>query len=482
MKRELKYILMSLVLALALSACANTTEDTTKEVINPVSEQSDVTVIELNGDSATVNGIAVKESDYTWHVDPTEVHEDNSKAPAEYYTGTKIEDETIYIDHELYYYPALDLNDYKLINYDGEKEYAYYYADGVNEDYIFATLPNFSTDILESMMHTEEEAAENKVLRITTGGTYELTGTFNGQIRFECSEEEKLTVTLNGVDITCTVAPGIIFDAYECGGDYENGIDNEDIGVKVILEGDNTVTGCNIYRMLSNTYKTDSTSVQKKVRKVDAPFYSYVTMSIEGDGSLTVNSNFEGLDTEMHLILLSGDITINSVDDGINVNEDNVSVVSFEGANVTINHASGSEGDGIDSNGYIKVSAGTISVNGVTSPDNALDSEDGVYYTGGTIIVDNEEVEMSEGTYREVNGNNQGFGGGRMDRPDGTGRPEDMGDFNPDDMGNFKGGMMGQFEELYDSFDITEFKKQVADLDDNATLDDVLDLFGITLR
>ena len=124
-------------------------------------------VIALSSASgAKIDGVQVKEYDYTWHVDPSAVHDDVKNAPAEYYTGTKPDtDAAAYIDHELYYFPKLDESGFKLINYDGKREYAYYYTDGVNDEYIFATLPALGNGLPTYMMHTEEEAAEGRLSR-----------------------------------------------------------------------------------------------------------------------------------------------------------------------------------------------------------------------------------------------------------------------------------------------------------------------------
>lgn len=43
------------------------------------------------------------------------------------------------------------------MNYDGEREWAYYYTDGENSDYIFATLPDLGNSLPAQMMHSEEE-------------------------------------------------------------------------------------------------------------------------------------------------------------------------------------------------------------------------------------------------------------------------------------------------------------------------------------
>ena len=156
--------------------------------------------------------------------------------------------------------------------YDGKNEWVYYYQDEVNNDYIFATLPCFenSSGPIESMMFNESEAYNNKVLHIKQAGTYILQGKWNGQINIDLGEEsfndetQKVIIILNGVDITCTVAPAIIFEnAYECDNEWEqreekiSEIDTSNAGVNVII-CDNTVNnidGKNIYRMLKTKYK-----------------------------------------------------------------------------------------------------------------------------------------------------------------------------------------------------------------------------------
>lgn len=450
----------------------------------------------LRGDTAALDGVELERFDYTWHCDPGESHDEVKNAPAEYYTGTKPEtDAAAYIDHALYYFPELPESGFQLVNYDGEREWAYYYTDGEHDEYIFATLPMLGNSVPTQMMHSPEEAAQNQVLHITQPGTYVVEGQWNGQIWVELGDPDdtfadpnaKVTLILNGVDISCTVAPGVVFySAYECDNGWEDResysaeVDTSDAGVTVILADgtENTVTGTNIYRMLKTKYKdensTDPVKTQKKMRKLDAAFYSYVTMNIdgqeEGSGSLTVNSGFEGLDTELHLSILGGNITINSQDDGINVNEDHVSVVSFLGGNVTINAAQGAEGDGVDSNGFIAVDGGTLNINGIRMPDSALDSEDGVLYKGGTVVIDGETQSYQAGsTFRET-----GMMGGRdgFDRG-GFGRNDGMGGQN-----GFEGGE--PWMNAAGSFDIRQFKEAVAQLEDDATLEDVLALLGIS--
>ena len=437
----------------------------------------DTHTLELCDDTARLDGKTIGEYDYTWHCDPGTAHDEVKNAPAEYFTGTAPKtDDAAYIDHELYYFPQLPESGFQLVNYDGEQEWAYYYTDGEHEDYIFATLPNLN-GLPSQMMHSEEEAAENAVLHITKPGTYVLSGSWQGQIRVELGDKDevfademaKITLVLNGAEIHCSVAPGVLIaNAYESDNGWEEReaqatVENtENAGAVIVLADgtENTVTGTNVYRMLKTQYKDedaeDTVKTQKKMRKTDAAFYSCVTMRIEGGeegtGKLTVNSGFEGLDSELHLALCGGNVEINSQDDGINVNEDNVSGAFFLGGTVTIHAAQGAEGDGVDSNGFIVVDGGTVSVDNIRVPDSALDSEDGIFYQSGTVLVDGEEQSLTAGsTVREIGGGPGVFGG-----PDG-GIP---------------------WGEADAEFDMKTFKEQVAALDDDAGLEDVLALLG----
>ena len=461
-------IMLSLLVSFDLVGCDKETSNLEK--------YNDAKLIQLNESQATIDNEEILEFDYTWHVDPRSVYEDVKDAPAEYYTGEKpSEDLSVYIDHELYYYPKLDTLKFNKVNYDGENEWAYYYQDGVNNDYIFSTLPCFENDggSLESMMFDESEAYKNKVLHIKQAGTYVLQGKWNGQINIDLGEDafedetQKVTIILNGIDVTCTVAPAIIFEnAYECDNAWVereekiSEIDTSNAGVNVIVCDDtiNNVDGKNTYRMLKTKYKDDDSKdeikVQKKIRKIDAPFYSCVSMNINGEekgnGTLNVTSSFEGLDSELHLTFNGGVININSQDDGINVNEDNISIVTFNGGAVTLNAALGAEGDGVDSNGYVVINGSTLNINNVRMPDNAIDSEDGIKYISGDIYIDYNLQELAKGEYREIGNSFSGK------------------EFNP------------MFNE--GDFDIKYFKEKINSLPDDATLQDVFEILGMNNR
>ncbi len=397
----MKFICKALALLLILSSVAGAAPAF-------AAEADQTHKIVLSAGAATLNGQAVPEYDYTWHADPSQAHKDVKNSPAEYYTGTKPSGEdAVYIAHDIIYYPELEQSKFQKVNYDGEAEWVYMYEAEGYEDYIFSTLPVLKNGFPSQMMHSEAEAYENPVLHITQPGTYELTGTWQGQIWVDLGDEDdvyadptqKVTLILNGVDITCSVAPGVVFySVYECdhaweeAESYNQNVDTSDAGANVILaEGTvNNVTGTNIFRILKTKFKdenaTDAYPAQKKSWKIDGAFYSYQSMNISGEGTLNITAGFEGLDTEHHLTLNGGNVNIYSQDDGMNVNEDGVSVITVNGGNLHICAGLGAEGDGIDSNGFLVVNGGTVITMANPGADSGLDSDCGSFVNGGTVV------------------------------------------------------------------------------------------------
>ncbi len=259
--------------------------------------------------------------------------------------------------------------------------------------------------------HEKSEADAHTVVHITKPGRYVLSGKISfGQIAVDLGEDAKedenavVTLVLNNLDITCTVAPAVIFyNVYECGSKDEatasKDIDTTKAGANVII-ADGSINNVNgsyvarIYEPDSVVLNEDKTEVEDadKLHKYDAAFYSKRTMNVlggeKGDGILNINAQNEGLDSELHLTINGGIINIISGNDGINTNEDNISVTTINGGTVNIlcNGKTG-EGDGIDSNGWLVINGGTVISQGcATSGDAGIDSDKGIYINGGEII------------------------------------------------------------------------------------------------
>ena len=247
----------------------------------------------------------------------------------------------------------------------------------------------------EWQMHSREEAAEHLVVNITAPGTYRLSGELSkGQIRIDLGEDADsdpnavVNLILDGVEITCTVAPAIVFrNVYECDGNWSEktagpDVDTTAAGANLILaeNSHNIVNGSHVAKI----YKDKEG--EKKLWKQDGAVYSYMSLNIYGPGALEINADNEGLDTELHLSIFGGDITIRSANDGINTNEDGVSVTAIRGGNLRILAGLGEEGDGIDSNGYLVVYGGTLVSAAHPASDGGLDSDLGTFIHGGTVI------------------------------------------------------------------------------------------------
>lgn len=246
--------------------------------------------------------------------------------------------------------------------------------------------------------HSAAEAAAHTVVTITEAGTYRISGTLSkGQIAVDLGSSAAtdpsavVTLILDDVNITSTVAPAIIFyNVYECGVVDEatatGTVDTTGAGANVVLaDGSvNYVNGSYVARI----YKSGTT---KKLHKYDGAFYSKMSMNVSaesaGTGKLYITAENEGLDSELHLTINSGNIFIESQDDAINTNEDNVSVTTINGGYLYINGGLGSEGDGIDSNGYLVINGGTIITlaNGRTG-DGGIDADKDILLNGGTVI------------------------------------------------------------------------------------------------
>jgi len=265
----------------------------------------------------------------------------------------------------------------------------------------------------EKDAHTKEEADAHTVVHITQPGQYVLSGKLSkGQIAVDLGEEAEqdphavVTLVLNGLDITCEVAPAVIFyNVYECGQKEEatatKDVDTSKAGARVILanNSDNRVNGsyvARIYKPGTVELSDDGTEVTdaKKLHKYDAAFYSKMSMEIQGgnkgngNGKLSIKAANEGLDSELHLTINGGDIAIESGNDGINTNEDNISVTTVNGGRLVItgNGATG-EGDGIDSNGWLVINGGMVLAQACGfSGDAGIDSDKGIHINGGIVV------------------------------------------------------------------------------------------------
>ena len=273
----------------------------------------------------------------------------------------------------------------------------------------------------EKDAHSPEEAAAHTVVHITKAGVYSLSGKLSlGQIAVDLGDGAKndssavVTLILDGVDITCQVAPAVIFyNVYECGNDDAQSatkdVDTSAAGANVIIADGtvNNVAGSyveRIYKPDSVVLNEEKTEVEdaEKLHKYDGAFYSKRSMNISGgkenSGVLNIKAENEGLDSELHLTINGGNIRIESGNDGINTNEDGVSVTTINAGTLSIRITGETgEGDGIDSNGWLVINGGTVTAAACSnSADAGIDSDIGIHINGGTVIATSHMLDRIE--------------------------------------------------------------------------------------
>ena len=357
MKRKLVSLLLTLTLAVPMAACgdknntAATGQIQSEEVVKEAAAKLEIegaSYIELSDEEITIDGDAVT-------------------------TNTEA---AVYVANDI-------------VCYEEGKDFTY--GEGTEAD-----------------AHSKEVAEKHTVVHITKPGTYVLSGKLEaGQIAVDLGEDAKddpeavVTLVLNNMDITCSVAPGVIFyNVYECCSSEEEAtrdVDTSAAGANVLIaDGSvNTVNGSYVAKIYKSVeLSEDGTEVvdSKKLHKYDGAFYSKMSMNINGgeigDGMLNINAENEGLDSELHLTINGGQINIVSGNDGINTNEDNVSVTTVNGGylNIVVDGSTG-EGDGIDSNGWLVINGGVVSASAcATSGDAGIDSDKGIHINGGAVM------------------------------------------------------------------------------------------------
>ncbi len=128
-------------------------------------------------------------------------------------------------------------------------------------------------------------------LTLSAKGDYVLSGTWTGQVVVD-APEEKVRLILNGVSITSPQGPAI----------YEKSADKLII---TLAEG-------------TENLLTDGAAVTDGDDTIGAALYAEDDLSINGDGSLTVNGTAKhGIQSKADLIIAGGSLTVSAVTDGI---------------------------------------------------------------------------------------------------------------------------------------------------------------------
>lgn len=220
----------------------------------------------------------------------------------------------------------------------------------------------------------EYSGIENRVITITEGGTYRVSGAAEDlQLRVDAGTDDQVRIILDDAAISCRTAPGIaVISATDPRKAGEYGVTIE------LADGESHVSG-------SHTEKTEDEDV-----KLSGAITSLVSLGFEGSGNLFVNGDNEGIEVKNgHMTFNGGHISVTSGDDPVNASEDNVSVITMNAGSLSlaVSPEAGGEGDGMDSNGAIVINGGTlVSYAHPESMDSGIDSDLGCIINGGTVF------------------------------------------------------------------------------------------------
>ncbi len=198
------------------------------------------------------------------------------------------------------------------------------------------------------------------VATIISSGAYLISGQLtDGQIVVDTQDAETVRLILNGVDILSATSAPI-------------DIRNAEKTVITLAEGsENVVTDGKSYELDENN-------------EPNAAIFSNDDLTINGTGSLAVNANYNyGIASDDDLKIISGNITVISVNDGIK-GRDSVTVI--DGV-LTIKAG----GDGIQSNNDVDQSKGNIIVEGgqieIVTDQDGIQAENLLSISGGEIAM-----------------------------------------------------------------------------------------------
>ncbi len=199
------------------------------------------------------------------------------------------------------------------------------------------------------------------IVTITSAGTYSVSGTLDdGQIIVETVDGETVVLVLSGVDITCSTSAPIF-------------VSNAEKTVITLADG-------------TDNYVTDGASYvfEGEEDEPNAAVFSKDDLTINGNGSLTVNANYNnGIASKDDLKITGGTITVNAVNDGIKGRDS----IAVRDGTITVNAG----GDGLQSNndedvekGYILIEGGTLNI---TAEKDGIQAETRLKISGGNITI-----------------------------------------------------------------------------------------------
>jgi hypothetical protein len=175
------------------------------------------------------------------------------------------------------------------------------------------------------------------VLSIVAPGTYRIFGTLdNAQIRVNVEKTEKVELIFAGVTISNSTSAPIYIESAD------------KVSIELEKDTQNVLSDAKTYIFPDGSDKPN------------ACIYSSEDLTIKGEGTLTVNANYNnGIGTKNDLKIKSGNITVNAANNALKGNQS----VKIEGGNITLAGADGIKSDSlVEGEGTIQILGGTVNI------------------------------------------------------------------------------------------------------------------------
>lgn len=252
------------------------------------------------------------------------------------------------------YYPEAKYSDFDL-------------NTSVSDSAVYVTLSGSQAET------TGELEVGDGYIKIENGGDYVLSGDYSGQIIVE--SEENVHLILSGVTVYNAMAPIYVKSA-------------KNVCITLATGTVNTISDNSEY-----TYEDGE-------NEPAAAVYSKADLTINGDGELTVNANYDkGIHSKDDLKIISGKITVNSVGDAIK-GKDCLLIKDGEITITTGVDGLKSNNDSNEEKGYVIIEGGKINI---SAGDDAVHAESWLIVYGGEINI-TECYEGLEGKKVEIYG------------------------------------------------------------------------------
>lgn len=232
---------------------------------------------------------------------------------------------------------------------------------------------------------------------ITEAGIYIVSGSTSGHIHVNLTDDKNVKLILNSTTITSNGNPAIFVEnakntvielvgeniiTTSVGSEHPGAVFSKD---DLLIQGDGSLSVTSDEDGIVSKDDLEIVSGKITVNASDDGIRGNDSVKISG-GDITISKSKEGIESEV-VAITGGNVSVTSTDDGINAadknSEGNPISLTISGGTTYVN----SGGDGLDSNGTINISGGTTYVDGPTNAGNgSLDYDQSMQVTGGTLI------------------------------------------------------------------------------------------------